>query len=138
LQQWFLQVLPVGWWCRIQSGLVTTDSQPEPDLVIVRGDPRERMRRHPGPHDVGLVVEVADTSLEFDRTDKSRAYARARIPCYWIVNLIDQQIEVLSEPTGPRRKPVFQQQAIAQRDDRVQLILDGKSIAPASVAEFFP
>ncbi len=137
-QRWLVRVLPLGWNCRIQSALVTADSQPEPDLVIVRGDPVERLRRHPGPDDVGLVIEVADTTLETDRGDKSRIYARANVPCFWIVNLIEQQIEVRTEPTGPRRRPVFRKESIFQRDDSVQLVLDGKVVASSVVAEFFP
>jgi Uma2 family endonuclease len=138
IQQWLLRTLPAGWCCRIQSALVTSDSQPEPDLTIVRGDPIERLRRHPGPEDVGLIIEVADTTLESDRIEKSRIYARAKIAIYWIVNLIDQQIEVRTEPTGPRRRPVFRHERIHQRDDPIQLILDGKVVASPLVAEFFP
>jgi hypothetical protein len=138
LQQWLSQVLPTDWRCRIQSALVTADSQPEPDLVVARGDPIERLRRHPGPADIGLVIEVADTTLESDRNDKSRIYARAKVPCYWIVNLIDQQFEVRTEPTGPRRHPVFRKESIHQRDDQIQLVLDGKVVASPIVAEFFP
>jgi Uma2 family endonuclease len=138
LQQWLLRTLPTGWRCRIQSALITADSQPEPDLVVVRGDPIERLRRHPGADDVGLVIEVADTSLETDRSDKSRIYARAKVPCYWIVNLIDQQVEIRTEPTGPRGRPVFRQESIHQRDDQIRLVLDGKVFASTGVAEFFP
>jgi Uma2 family endonuclease len=138
LQQWLSQALPIGRRCRIQSALVTSDSQPEPDLAVVRGDPIERLRRHPGPEDIGLVIEVADTTLESDRNDKSRIYARAKVPCYWIVNLIDQQIEVRTEPTGPRGRPIFRKETIHQRDDQVQLILNGKAVASTVVAEFFP
>ena len=138
LQQWLLITLAAGWRCRIQSTPVTTDSQPEPDLVVVRGDPIERLRRHPGPDDIGLVIEVADTTLESDRNEKSRIYARAKVPCYWIVNLIDQQIEVRTEPTGPRRLPVFRKESIHQRDDQIPLVLDGQVVASAVVAEFFP
>jgi Uma2 family endonuclease len=138
LARWLNRVLPAGCGCRIQSALVTADSQPEPDLVVVRGDPLERLRRHPGPQDIGLVIEVADTSLESDRGEKSRIYARAKVPCYWIVNLVDQQIEVRTEPTGPRRRPVFRKESIYQRDDVIHLILDGNVVASPLVTEFFP
>jgi Uma2 family endonuclease len=134
IQDWLAGVLPKGWRYRVQSGIVTRDSQPEPDLVVVRGDPRERRNRHPNPEDLSLVIEVADSSLRFDREDKARLYARGRVPCYWIVNLIDKQIEVLTDPTGPRRKPVFHKQEIFQLDDEVSLMIEGQFVARTPVA----
>lgn len=138
IQDWLMRHLPAGWRPRIQSGMVTPDSQPEPDLVIVRGDPRERLQRHPGPSDTALVIEVADWSLDFDRKNKARAYARARIPRYWIVNLVDEQIEVFTEPSGPRRRPVFHKQEIYQRDSSIDLVIEGQVIASCRVDDLLP
>lgn len=81
-------LLPAGWSLRIQSSVTTADSEPEPDVAIVRGGPREFMQRHPGGADVACVVEASEASLERDRT-KRRLYARAAVPIYWIVNLVD-------------------------------------------------
>lgn len=64
--------LPPGWTLRIQSVITTSDSEPDPDLALVRGSPRER-----GPR-----LEVADSSLEIDRGTKARVYAAAGIPVY--------------------------------------------------------
>ena len=77
-------------------------SEPEPDVAVVRGDSRDYKDRHPEPSEIPLVVEVADSSLEFDRTTKQAIYASAKIPVYWIVNLIDRCLEVYSEPKGGR------------------------------------
>ena len=63
------------------------------------------MRRHPGPGDVGLIVEVADTSLRRDRGEKLENYGRADIPVYWIVNLVDDQLEVYSGPSTALTRP---------------------------------
>ena len=74
------------------------DSEPEPDVSIVR--PRNDMYRsgHPRPNDILLLVEVSDSSLEFDRDIKGPTYADAGILEYWIVNLVDDCIEVHRDP----------------------------------------
>src|SRR5205807_2773816 len=102
-------VIPAGWRLRVQSTVVLADSQPEPDGAAVRGNARTYLARHPGPADVGLVIEVADATLAADRIDKCRIYARAGIVCYWIVNLSDRQIEVYAAPSGPNAAPAYGQ-----------------------------
>jgi Uma2 family endonuclease len=94
--------LPSGWLTRIQCAVTSADSVPEPDVAVVLGPPRRYLRAHPSPADIALVVEISDTSLDFDRTDKLRIYARARIPVYWIVNLPDRCVEVYTQPRGGR------------------------------------
>ena len=79
--------------------------EPEPDLALVRGDIDAYRTHHPGPRDVELIVEVAESSLERDRSRKLAIYARAGIPTYWIVNLVTDQVEVYTEPSG-RSEPV--------------------------------
>lgn len=71
-------------------------SEPEPDLAVVVGTPRDYRTAH--PHTASLVVEVADTTLSYDRNTKATLYACAGIPEYWIVNLLERQIEVFHEP----------------------------------------
>src|SRR5437763_640993 len=78
---------PTGWIVRVQEAVTLSESEPEPDLVLARGNRRSYLKRHPGPADVGLVIEVADSSLASDRADKGPIYARAGLPTYWIVNL---------------------------------------------------
>ncbi|MEM9919751.1 MAG: Uma2 family endonuclease [Bacteroidota bacterium] len=73
-------------------------SQPEPDLAIVKVRADDYSSQHPGPEDVYLVIEVADSSLEKDRQVKGPLYAKAGIPEYWIINLSDRQIEIHREP----------------------------------------
>jgi len=72
--------------------------EPEPDVAVIRGHRKTFTSRHPGPADVAAIMEVSDSSLNFDRTTKLRLYANARIGNYWIVNLVDQQIEVYGNP----------------------------------------
>jgi len=71
-------------------------SEPEPDVVVVPGRPRDYRDAHPSQP--VLVVEVADTSLALDRLRKGGLYARAGIADYWVVNLIDEVLEVYREP----------------------------------------
>ena len=73
---------------------------PEPDVMVVRGDLRQYRERLPRAEDVGLIVEVADATLYRDQEFKTTIYAQAGIPVYWLVNLIDNRIEVYSEPAG--------------------------------------
>ena len=95
-----------GWDVRPQ-GPIALDrrSEPEPDVSVVRGSPRDYREAH--PTSPVLVVEVALASLRLDRTRKCRAFARAGVPEYWILNLVDRALEVHREPgrlAEPRRR----------------------------------
>ncbi|MBI4246187.1 MAG: Uma2 family endonuclease [Candidatus Rokubacteria bacterium] len=92
-------VLPPGWIVRTQAPVSLDDeSEPEPDVVVVPGRPADY--RHAHPARPLLAVEVADSSLAFDRQHKGSLYARAEIQDYWIVNLVDRVVEVYRDP-GP-------------------------------------
>ncbi len=71
---------------------------PQPDIAVVRGPERRYRDRFPGPEDILLLVEVADSSVDHDRKRKLPAYAAAGIPECWLVNLPDQRVEVYAEP----------------------------------------
>ena len=84
---------------RVQDPIVLDDwSEPEPDIAVCLPVPDRYKQAHPKADQVLVVIEVADTSLSYDRIRKARAYAASAIPDYWIVNLVDQQIEVLTVP----------------------------------------
>jgi len=72
-------------------------SEPEPDLAVVPGQPLDYVQAHPTI--ALLIVEVAETSLTFDRTNKAQLYAEHLMPEYWIVNIGDRQLEVFLDPT---------------------------------------
>lgn len=92
-------VLPPGWIVSIQSPVSLDDeSEPEPDLVVVPGRPADY--RHAHPARPVLAIEVAESSLAFDRQHKGSLYARAEIQDYWILNLVDRVLEVYRDP-GP-------------------------------------
>ncbi len=84
---------------RIQMPLALNDSsEPEPDLAVVTGSPRDYRDAHPSS--AVLIVEVADATLSFDRKQKKKLYARTSIQEYWIINLTDEQLEVYRDPQG--------------------------------------
>ena len=91
-------ITPDSWYVDSQEPITLVDSEPEPDVVIIRGKTTDYRDRHPVAVDVVLVIEVADSTLERDRTIKQRIYARAGIEIYWILNLRDRQLEVYTEP----------------------------------------
>jgi len=125
------------WIIRIQSAITTKDSEPEPDLVIVPGPEELYFTRHPGPQDIALLAEISDTTLEHDRWIKGRLFARARIRIYWIVNLIDRQIEVHTNPkTG--RSPAFRHRRDYGIEESVPFVIEGRIVAHIPVRELMP
>lgn len=104
----------------------------------MRGDGRSYLTRHPGPRDVGLLIEVANTSLLRDRRDKARIYARAGIAVYWIVNLEDRQVEVHTQPSGPTAIPAYGAVAVHSPGDAVPLVLEGATVGAIGVDDLLP
>ncbi len=127
-----------GWFCRGQSAIITPDSEPEPDLAVIRGSERDYLSRHPGPADTALAVEVADSSLARDRSIKARLYASAGVPLYWIINLVDDQIEVYTQPTGPGPAPDYRVRQDYKRTDLVPLVIDGIEMGPIPGGDLLP
>ena len=78
-------------------------SEPEPDVVVVPGTPRDYLSEH--PKTAILIVEVSDSTLAYDRTQKTSLYAKAGIADYWIVNLINCRLEVYREPAPMQDQP---------------------------------
>jgi Uma2 family endonuclease len=76
------------------------NSEPEPDIVIARLRSDDYINSHPAPADIILVIEVADSTIKFDRDTKAPLYATAGIGEYWIVNLIDDRLEIYRQPEG--------------------------------------
>jgi Uma2 family endonuclease len=133
------QLLPDGWCLATEAPVFIEDSLPEPDAVILRGDPRDFSERRPEPSDVGLIIEVSDSSLGDDASRKKRIYARAGIPIYWIVSLKNRRrrIEVYTDPVGGAR-PTYRQRRDYQTGDSVPLVLAGVIAGELAVAEILP
>ena len=131
-------LLSPEWRVRIRSGVTFSDSEPEPDLAIILGPARRYMERHPGPGDIAFLVECADVTLERDQTVKCRVYARAAIPVYWIVNLVDRRLEVYTDPTGPDAAPRYRQRQEYRNGDSVPLVIGGQEVGRIAVADILP
>ena len=129
------RVTPAEWFVSGQNPMMTADSVPEPDLKIVRGQLNQFISVHPKASDLALVIEVADSSLLQDRGTKQRIYARAKVPVYWIVNLIDDVVEVYTYPTA-RPTPHYKNRLDYSSGQKIPLMLDGKKIANLKVEDF--
>jgi Uma2 family endonuclease len=127
--------LPVGWLIRRESPVRIPDfDEPEPDLAVVRGTRVDYKTRHPGPSDVGLLVEVAESSLDRDRGEKLQAYARSGIPIYWIINLIDERVEAYSDPGNL----AYRTRQEYPRGTLIPVILDGIERGRLRVDDLLP
>ncbi len=85
-----------GYWIRDQAPLhLGPRSEPEPDVAVVAGEPRDYQHH---PTSALLVVEISSRTLYYDRGRKARLYAKAGLGDYWIINLLDNQLEVLRDP----------------------------------------
>lgn len=127
--------LPEGWHIRADRPLriPKQSSVPEPDLVIARGSIRNYSKRHPGPTDVSLVIEVSDSSLKEDRK-LAQVYAGGGVRVYWIVNLIDGQVEVYTRPSqkGYRSRRDF------TRGQVVPVIIDCVEVGQLAISAILP
>ena len=90
-----------GLGCHLRCQLPLTLSEvlePEPDAALVRGVPEDYLDRHPRAEDTIAAIEIADSSLSYDRTTKQRIYADAGIAVYWLVSIPERMIDVFSTP----------------------------------------
>lgn len=101
---------------RVQAPIVLDDwSEPEPDIVICQADPTDYTQHHPRADQVTVVIEVADSSLVYDQGQKAQVYAASGVPEYWVVNLADRTVSILTNPSGDR----YQHEQIKGEDDTV-------------------
>lgn len=132
------RVVPETWYVDTQEPVTLPESEPEPDVVVVRGDTRQYLDRHPGPQDLALVVEVSDATLERDQTVKKSLYALAQIPIYWIVNLVANRLEVYTEPSGPAEGSDFGRHRSFGPDDEVPVVIEGAEVGRIKVRDILP
>jgi Uma2 family endonuclease len=138
VQETIRAVLPAGWWYQAQEPVTLGDGEPEPDGAIVRGSLNEYRDRHPGPGDAALIIEVADTTLSRDRGIKLRSYARAGIPVYWIINLVERRIEIYTTPDRHETDPTYHDCQVYGISDMIPVVLDGASIGSVAAADLLP
>jgi Uma2 family endonuclease len=131
-------VVPTGWYVDSQEPIGTIDSEPEPDIAVIRGTTKDYRDENPPASQVGLVVEVSDVTLGRDRVTKARIYARAAIPIYWIVDVGARQLEVYTRPTGPSDAPGYAERRVLTATDRVAVVLDGAEVGTIGVVDLLP
>lgn len=131
-------VLPKEWFADSQEPVVLSTSEPEPDITVARSELSDDASRNPEAGDVALIVEVSDSTLTHDRTMKKSLYAAERIPTYWIVNLIDQRLEVYTDPSGSTAQPDYATVRVLGPTEEVAVILDGQEVARLAVRDLLP
>ncbi|MGC8639144.1 MAG: Uma2 family endonuclease [Isosphaeraceae bacterium] len=129
------RLLPAGWYLRLEGAVRIPDyNEPELDLSVIRGESDDFTDHHPGPRDVALLVEIADSSLSRDRGTKRDNYARAGIPAYWIVNLVDRQLEISANPESG----VYPAPVILRETESVDLVIGGQHLGRIAVVDLLP
>ena len=133
-------LLPQGWHVREEKPLriPARASLPEPDIVVTRGKSQDYLKRHPEPVDVSLVIEVADSSLEEDRTLMARVYGGGGVARYWIVNLVDHQVEVYSLPSGTAEPLGYRHCEIFRSGQSIPVLIDETEVGRIAVADILP
>jgi Uma2 family endonuclease len=125
------RTIPDGWHVRASKPVrLAPDSKPEPDRCVVRGTIRDYSNRSPGSVDVGLIVGVSDSSLLEDRK-VAELYARSDFPCNWILNLVERQVDVFTDPS-----PIGYQSSRCYHDEQhVPVVLGGVEVGRIAVSE---
>ena len=128
------KAIPPGWHVRSAKPVrLPPSSKPEPDRSVVRGQIRDYSERSPGSADIGLIVEIAVSSLAQDRM-QAGIYAAAGIPLYWIVNLVGRQVEVYSRPGTDG----YKERTDYAAGQSVPVVLDGLQTGSIAVDDVLP
>src|SRR5439155_26238916 len=132
-------LLPAGWRMRIQCAIRLAGGEPEPDLAVVIGPVGRNDDHHPTAEEIAMVIEVSDSTLAYDRGIKLRAYAGASIRAYWIVNLIDRQVETYNTPKAPRKgTPLYAKRVDYLPGQHVPVVIAGTESATIAVDALLP
>lgn len=128
-------IAPAPWVVRSEAPIrLGTSYVPLPDLVVVRGPWAQYRDRRPAPADLGLVVEIAVTSLADDLGPQAAVYARAGVPCYWAVDSRNRRV---IEHRGPAAVGIYESVRAYGPGDEVELILDDVAVGRVAVSDLF-
>jgi Uma2 family endonuclease len=129
------QFVSPGWHVAKEDPIVVSEwSKPEPDLSVVRGTEKDYLDRAVTAADVALVVEIAESSLSADRSEMTKVYAGAGIPVYWIVNLVDRQVEVYTQPSNDG----YQSRQDFTSGQDVPVAIEGREVGRIPVSDIIP
>jgi Uma2 family endonuclease len=129
--------IPKSFAIRCQVPIKLAHSEPEPDIAVVVGPVHRYRENHPVPAEVFLVIEVSDSTLAKDRGPKLRAYARNGIREYWLVNCVDRQIEVYTEPAHSDSPSSYTARTVLHIGESVFLQVEGQSPIEIPLALLF-
>jgi len=127
-----------AWSVESQAPITCPDSEPEPDGYVCAQAAASIRGRNPRASEVALVAETADSSLPHDRGAKKAIYAEARIPVYWILNVIENIIEVYTDPSGPGPSPDYATRQDYRPGDEVPVVLVGVEVGRIPVNDLLP
>ena len=128
-------IVPAGWHVTKDDDVAVSDhDQPQPDLAVVRGSPRDYLDRYATAADIALAAEISESTLASDRLLKLPRYASGNIPVYWIVNLVDLQVEVHTNPVGA----IYTDRTVFTRGQEIPVVLGGRPVGRIAVSEILP
>lgn len=129
------RIVPQGWHVAKDDDVVISDQdKPQPDVSVVCGDPEDYGDRYAMPGDIALAAEISESTLLSDRSVKMPRYAAAKIPVYWIVDLLDEQIEVDTDPVGA----TYTRRTVFTRGEQVPVVIGDRVVGQIPVSEILP
>lgn len=137
LDRWLQKHLTQDIVISVQQPITTLDSEPEPDLAISRGPEDRYFTSHPEPEDIHFLIEVSDSTVEYDRGEKLRMYARAGVQIYWVVDLEQGVVTVYENPKAGRH-PTYQKQFDYKARASVPVVIGKKTVGSIPVSEILP
>jgi Uma2 family endonuclease len=129
------RTLSAGWSTREDKPVrIPPRYEPLPDIATVRGDDENYLEHHPGPGDIAFLVQISDATLSKDQGKKLATYTQNDIPVYWIVNLVDHQVEVYTDPgqDGYGKHLVF------TPGQSVPVVVEGREVGQIAVTDILP
>ncbi len=140
VQYLLIRLVPAGYYFSMGNPVIirARNSVPEPDAVVARGNPRDIRDQGRLPESTALAVEVADTSYTLDRDRKSKLYASAGIPIFWLLDLNRRRLEVFSNPTGQDDQARYEKTETFEEKQEAPFVLDGQEIGQFAVSEILP
>ncbi|HYE21015.1 MAG TPA: Uma2 family endonuclease [Tepidisphaeraceae bacterium] len=133
-----LRPIASGWRVRVQSAISAAEQEPEPDIVIARGPVTRYLDHHPRPHEIALIVEVADTSVNYDRGRRKRAYANVGIVEYWVASIPERVIDVYADPTGATADPDYRIVRRYAVGESVPVMIESREVGVLLVDDALP
>lgn len=133
LEEMLRVLLPNEFFLRGQKPVTLPDSEPEPDIAVVRGPGKRYLTAHSTPAEIAMIVEVSDTTLRTDLREKVEKYGEAGIAEYWVVNVEQRQIEVYTRP----QNGAYAETTVYAAGASVPVVLDGNECGTIAVSQVF-